>query len=304
MLRVLRTDMYRLFRSKAFYIYPIFMIVIIILSMIFVAEEKEVETEETDGRGGIVVESSVGNETVSVEADISKQASSAENGQAAEGEKHIYIGWGTILESLYDGVSLMFVGIAFIIFCTCETRNGFIKNAVGCVKDRGYMVISKIFVGIVIVISYIIEYAAITLIVNFVRSLITGVKLEWKPIPDGDVSRFVSFVLLCLLMDIAIVTILALIHELTFNRALGIIMIFGISTTLIEQFAHSAVELLRHIFGILKDFNIGKYLLLENTVEGYLSSNFYPQTLLIMCLIYITVCTILALCVVRRKDIR
>ncbi len=297
MLRVFRTDMYRLFRSKAFYVYPIFMAVIILFSMIFIAENKEVENGGTDRKDGITIENS---ESVPAEAN----GKNIEQAQDSGAEKHIYISWGMLFESLFDGVAILFVGITFIIFCTCETRNGFIKNTVGCVTDRGYMVVSKILVGIVIVISYTIEYAIISTIMNFARSLITGVKLEWLPVPDGDAPRFVSFILLCFLMDIAIITILALVHELTFSRAIGIIVIFGISTTLFGQFAHGAVELLRHVFGILKDFNIGKYLMIENTSEGYVSSNFYPQTLLTMCLIYITVCTILSLCVVRRKDIR
>ena len=56
MLRVFRTDMYRLFRSKAFYVYPIFMAVIILFSMIFIAENKEVENGGTDRKDGITIE--------------------------------------------------------------------------------------------------------------------------------------------------------------------------------------------------------------------------------------------------------
>ena len=43
MIKVLKTDLFRLFKSKAFYVYPIFILVIVILGNILAAYVKEMK---------------------------------------------------------------------------------------------------------------------------------------------------------------------------------------------------------------------------------------------------------------------
>ena len=258
MLRVIRTDLYRLFRSKAFYVYPAFLVFLLSINTFFGPADEALE---------------------------------------------LTMGWEDIIMCTYDE-TLLFMGIAFIIFVTCETRNGFVKNAVGCIKDRSYMVFSKILTGITIMVAYILEYAVLYLGFQFLKSVISGKKLVWKSIPEGNGVDFIKYVLICLLVDITILLVLELIHELTNSRAFGIVMAVILSSTLLEQLVHGIVELLQSSFGILKDFHVGQFLMIENISGGYKGSDYYPQAILILGLIYISLCTILSVTVLRKKDIR
>ena len=70
MIKVLKTDLFRLIKSKAFYVYPTFILVIVILGNILAAYVKEME-EETDTQGGLTVTAyEEGTETDIVNADI------------------------------------------------------------------------------------------------------------------------------------------------------------------------------------------------------------------------------------------
>ena len=297
MLRVLRTDIYRLFRSKAFYVYPIFVLVVLIINMIFAVNtssdvvEIKSENQVEDARDGFVDGISDAETGTNKNSEVTK-------------DTPIYLGMTTLLESLHDGLTVLFITIIFIIFCTCETRRGFIKNAAGCVKDRAYMVISKIMIGMIITVVYTLEFAAFTSLSGILTSIISGRPLMWKNIPDGEGMKVFIFFFICFMVDMAIVSILSLIHELSNSRALGIVVAFVLCTTLIEQMIEGVVYLLKTLFDILTDFNIGKYLLFENINGGYGNSAFYPETAGIMSLIYISVCIILAVWVFRRKDIK
>lgn len=287
MIKILKTDLFRLFKSKAFYVYPIVVVIIMMIGMLFSVNTDTKEEIVDDEQGGVVIK------VYNPDADT-------ENAN----NKYIFFGPTTIFESLYDGLMLMFLGIVLIIFSTCETRNGFVKNAVGCAVDRRYMPLSKMIIGVVIMVIYVIENIVITFIFNLFEALISGKSLKYQSLPDGDGSKFFGYLFMCILVHLAIIALLSFIHELTFSRALGIVLTVGLTTGLIEECAHGAVYLINYFFHILEGFNVGKYLLFENIAKGYNSDNFHPEILPFMALIYLAIGALLAVKISQKKDVR
>ena len=297
MLRVLRTDLFRLFRSKCFYAYPVFLCITLILSLVFSVHESHTEETSNDTRTEVTEDADDGEFGIEIKVGI-------DDAGRNDDEKIMTIGWKDLLEAMYDGMAIMFTTIVLIIFSTSETKRGFIKNAAGCVKDRAHMVLSKMIIGAVINVIYVIEYAVIAAISISLSAVISGRSLQWEGLPQGKAMENVGFYILCFCVNIAFITMILLIHEVFRSRSIGVVLAFILTSGLIEQMIHGCVYLIRQFFGILEDFNIGKYLLQENINEGFGKAAYFPENVGIMCLIYIFGCTILAVWVSRKKDIR
>ena len=270
MIKVFKTDLFRLFRTKAFYVYPIFLVLIQILNMSL----------------SVAYVSSDGTETVT------EIASSVAFGPAE------------LAKNIGDGLLMLFLGLALVIFITNESRHGFLKNAAGCATDKRFMPISKILTGIVIMFVYIAESIVITAIFTCLEALFSGKALEYKPIPEGDLGKFTAYVLLCILVHIAVIAILVLMHEITHNRALGLVAIFMYSATLIDKLIVGFLNLVSTKITWLADIHFRKYLMMFNIEGGYLSEEYYPMTLLVLCLIYGTAATFLAIQASVRRDVK
>lgn len=303
MIKVLKTDLFRLIKSKAFYVYPIFILVIVILGNILAAYVKEME-EETDTQGGLTVTVyEEGTETDIVNADIEIKTGKAVTDSEKE-KLTVKISTVEFFGNYFNGEILLFLGIVLVIFCTCETRFGFVKNAAGSVSDRGFMPLSKMIIGIVITVIYILEYAAIYASVQLIMALIRGNKIEYEALPVGDGPKFVEFLLITALVYITFIAMTTALHELTHNRALGIVLAFVFSTSLLEQLLEGLMSLLQRFLGVFEGVEIKKYMLMTNVYDGYLSENYHPGTTIVLSLVYIAVFTFLAVFISRKKEIR
>ncbi len=272
MIKVFKTDLFRLLRTKAFYVYPIFLAVIQILNMSL----------------SVKYVSSDGTETVT---------------EIASGHA-VAIGPVKAFGCIGDGLLMLFLGLALVIFMTNESRNGFLKNAAGCATDKRFLPISKILTGIVIMLVYMAEYMIIELIFACIEALISGKGIEYNAVPAGDIGKFTAYVFLCILVHIAVIAILVLMHEITHSRALGLVAIFIYSATLVDKIIEGAVNLASTKITWLADIHIRKYLMMFNIEGGYLSEGYYPVTLLVICLIYGTAATFLAIQASVRRDVR
>ena len=127
MIRVLKTDFFRLFRTKAFYAYPIFLVIILTLELTLMGIMTEKENV-TDNDNGVTVE----------------YYSADENTDVQEDAAGAYTNFGIMdaFSSLSDGLLMLFLGITVVMFATSETRSGFNKNAAGCLNDRACMPLS------------------------------------------------------------------------------------------------------------------------------------------------------------------
>ena len=272
MIKVFKTDLFRLLRTKAFYVYPIFLVVIQILNMSL----------------SVAYVGSDGTETVEV----------IDAGKA--------IGFGPVemFKGIGDGLLMLFLGLALVIFMTNESRHGFLKNAAGCAADKRFLPISKILTGIVIMFVYMIEFIIISAIFAGLEAAFSGRPFEYAALPAGDAGKFTAYVLLCILVHIAVIAILVLMHEITHSRALGLVAIFMYSASLIDKLIVGFFNLVSTKITWLADIHFRKYLMLFNIEEGYLSSEYYPRTLLVICLIYGSIATFLAIQAAVRRDVR
>ena len=107
MIKVFKTDLFRLFRTKAFYAFPVFIVIVMSLELMFTGIKKQEET------ASYTVETAV------------------------ETAAYTEFGIRDMLGSVSDGLLLLFLGISAVMFATSESRNGFNKYAAGCVADRG-----------------------------------------------------------------------------------------------------------------------------------------------------------------------
>lgn len=284
MIKVLKTDLFRLFRLKAFYIFPIFVTVVLLVETMLSGVIKSSETEVDNGNISI---------TVSVDAP-----------EPASGSQYQEFGISTLIGTLTDGTLLLFLGLVLVIFATNESKNGFVKTAAGCVQDKGYMPLSKIAVGTVIVVIYTAEFAVLRLIFTLITAALSGKTPKYVCLPAGDAGKFAGYILLCILVHIAFSALLMLLHELLRSRAIGIVWIFLESTGLFAQIASALVMALQAWLDILPGFNISKYLLINNISDGYASKAFNPMIVLIMSLVYAVCAGAGAVWMAKYRDVR
>ena len=336
MIRILKTDLFRLFRSKVIWVYPIVIIAAMLIGSLLSVktdskseENNEARGERVEVDGGFIIKVYVPGEDPNIQGTVYtndtaepmnisyKEDDGHEvNVTIQPGEtfisddtglvkRHVVTNLPELFSSLSDGLLLLFLGITLVIFATCETRAGFIKNAAGCAMDRRYMPLSKIIIGIVILFMYAAEYFVIELAGKFVCGLFTGRSLFIRPgFLDGDAGKFWGFIGICLLIHIAFIVLTIMIHELIGNRALGIVFSLIIGGGILENMANGLVYLLNHFFGILQGFDINKYLLLKNIERGFYDPAYHSQIMLVMTAIYIAAGTILAMFIAKKKDIR
>ncbi len=322
MIRVFKTDMFRLFRSTAFYAFPLMLVVFFTVEMFFSAVVNEPETETETSGSAVNTETgtednasegfsvSIGYTSSSTEdydtpgTDVTADTDGISDDHGTGGTPYVPFGIGTLTGSLTDGLLMFFLGITVVIFATCETKNGFVKNAAGCVSDRGFMPLSKIAVGIVTIVIYTAEFAVIRFLFTALSALLRGRPLKYMPMPKDDAGRFFGYIMLCILAHIALTALLILLHELVHNRAAGLVAAFVISTGMLGELLNGMVHGIRLWTGLLKDFDINRYLLLSNMYGGYKGAGYHPSTMLLMCTVYIVAGTAGAVWVAKRKDIR
>ena len=338
MIRILKTDLFRLFRSKVLLAFPLILTFSLISGLLFSARITEEEekanthwidtTYSRDVNGGYITEirdpESIDSEQkgvyyndtdepmqiVHIEEDGVEIKVTIQPGETFVSTdrdfnaRHILTSLPEFLEGLYDGLLLFFLGLTVVIFCTCETRAGFVKNAAGCVIDRRHMPLSKMIVGFVVLLIYTAEFAIYHFLSIFLESVITGKSIFFRQLPEGDAGKFWGFIIVCILIHMAFIALLILIHELSGNRAIGIVFaaIFGFG--ILEYMAEGAVYLLNHFFHILGGFNIDKYLLMKNILQGYDNAAYHPQITLVMAAIYLVAGTVLAMVVTKKRDVR
>ena len=294
MIKVLKTDLFRLFRSKAFYAFPIVLIIVFSLEMVLSAVVDE----------GPVVETEISEMTEDGASGSENTLANATGTDNIAGKKYTSFGIRDLVDAMTDGLLLLFLGITLIMFATSESRSGFIKTAAGCVSDRGFMPVSKILIGIVILFTYIVEYAVIRFVFYGLSALASGKPLQYTKLPDGDAGKFLGYIMLCILAHIAIVALMILLYEVSHNRALGIVTVFVISAGLLGQILTGIVALIQMLFEIWKDFDISKYLLMSNMDAGYNAPGYHPIIMLVISIIYLVGGTAGAVWVAKYRDIR
>ena len=322
MIKVIKTDLFRLFRSWVFYVFPLITVVFLALEMVFSAVIDNESTVETT-----VVNEESGMETYSAGDGVSENISASDNnaGQGSIGTSNNngvsenigtpdnstgstegYTGFGIadLFGFLTNGLIMMLMGFTLVIFATSETRNGFVKTAAGCLPNRGCMAVSKIVTGIVVLFAYIVEYALIRFVFTALFALIYKRPLKYIPLPEGSAGTYACYILLCILAHIAFAALIILIHQLFTSRPLGMVFVFVVSSGLFAEVIGFLSDLIRSSLEILPDFDITKYMMLSNMFSGCNDPSYHPAAMLVMSLVYLAGGTAAAVFTAQKKDIR
>ena len=268
MIRVIKTDIFRAVRTKMFYAFPFFLVALQILEFLLSAVMVETETGEMQPvMSGVVL--------------------SAPN----------------LLQHVGDGMIMLFLGLFIVAFCNDESKNGFLKNAAGRVPDRAFMPISKMIVGTLALFVYIVEAAIIRLAFVPIQFSVVGEKITWTPVPEGEKVQFVTYIVLCILGNMAFTALLVLLHEVLHARAFGMVFAFLFATQLLDQLLLMVQQILKSQFEIFKDMEIGKYLMQSLMAEGYKAPLYSSGRLFAIAAVLGIASACAAIAVSRKKDI-
>lgn len=242
MFNIIRMELYRMFKTKSMYVLWMVMLLIVILSTVVVAtdtisesdrqtmEEFQQEEGQSENVGISVVLPSKDKEDLSL-ADF-------------------------VIANMQSRVIAIFIVIFAVIFTTADTGTGYIKNIIGQIRKREYLVIAKIaalFINVVLTIGIFV--AGQTL----VKMIFLG------GAETGGMSQLASYLGIQVLLHFALalvsMAIAAVIRSNVISMTCAICICINAMVIL-----YGAIDKLVQKFGI-EDFETIKY-----TVVGKISS--------------------------------
>lgn len=208
MLNYIRMDLFKLFRSKAFYILTI---IFLLMNLMTIRElrltEHDVISEADMEQHGFSVTDSDGEEIVGVNAGVSVDTTSV-------------VLKGITLEScmttLYSGNLILFILVLIVTNIVCnDFATGFIKNTITIPRHRWYANISKLAVSAVaIVIENVL--AAIMFVIS--------IELVFDKAEIGNLTFMFRYLGIEMLLTLAILALIIFIGNLTKSRTITIII--------------------------------------------------------------------------------
>lgn len=222
MLNLMRGELYKLFKSKCFYVCSVVLVVFVLLiyGMFSLADIVEKEEAAMAGNTGIIV---------SVETNVSEEAPIWEQMGAID-----------IVQMMFSSMGSLLIAIFAAVFVCGEYTSGAIKNIVGKGYGRGCVFLSKYFSTIVgAVIMELVMLGAILLCELFI---LHGNRL------NGDlVLQLLNYVGIQLILAAAQTGIIVMINQISRSLGAGI----AISVCLI-MFSSFATTLATALFGYFK----------------------------------------------------
>lgn len=243
MLNMIKMDLYRMFRTKSFYVIWIVMAALVIMTTYmskidYDMQEKAAGQEEAEA---LQTEPETVNLGMTVEIPIEA------------GEKV------TVLDMFFANaqarVVALFLVIFAVLFSTADITSGYIKSIGGQVRDRGSLILSRTVALMV--------FAALTMVffvaVQAVSTRIFFGYLEW-----GGKKAFFMYFGTQLLLHVALMILCMTIAIVIRNNVISMVIVVCLSMNLMVVL-YSAVDKLAGKLGI-KDFHLIQY-----TVTGKIS---------------------------------
>lgn len=222
MLNLMRGELYKLFKSKCFYVCSIVLVVFVLLiyGMFSLADIVEKEEAAMAGNAGI---------TVSVETNAPQEAPIWEQMGAID-----------IVQMMFSSMGSLLIAIFAAVFVCGEYTSGAIKNIVGKGYGRGYVFLSKYLSSIIG--AVIIELVMLGAILLCELLILHGNRL------NGEfVLQLLSYVGIQLILAAAQTGIIVMINQISRSLGAGI----AISVCLI-MFSSFATSLVTALFGYFK----------------------------------------------------
>ena len=273
----IRMDIYRMFRSKSFYILLFIMSAVFLMTMVpFIAmDDTDMSKEAID----------------KIRENLSKADVAVDLGGNVEKVIDISEYFEAILGGLFGG---LFAMLFAAIFCSAEFTSGFIKNIAGQAPKRLMLVVSR---SISLLIYNVLFFAYF-----FVFSLILNIAIS-RYILIEDIGRFFKMVGAYFIMYYGLELLIMMISYVTHTGVLPIIFAVLISTEMAQQIILLLQMACRRF--ISKDIEIVKYTLTANVgkVSDLVAQNKSLATGLVIAVVYIAVSIAISMLSIEKKDV-
>lgn len=258
MLNLSRMNLYRLLKSKSFYltvgILGLFMLLTVIILTYDVPNTKSESFLEEEKESTIHYKSA---QEMQKEEDVVNVGISFSSSSVAEEPTLVNLN----LEMIGSGFVLLFTGIFAAIFVSAESSSGFLKNIAGCVKRRSLLIWGQLLSLAVFVLAeflaveFIFTTAGFLLIQNFAL---------------GSIQELLLFLAVQYLLHLAFAVLIMFIFQLLQSKTFSIVaaccLSSGIGTLII-----SYIGVLLGKLGV-SNFTLSKYLISSN-VQTYSNSS-------------------------------
>lgn len=280
MINLIKMNLYKLFRQKAFYIVPIsmaitccFMVYLIWLTPRLEEQAAQMETK-TGFHAGIVAGSTDG-EPLPI----------PESFDLTEFEDQLF----------ESGILIILISVGAAIIANAEQKHGFIKNLAGQVSPRGMLAAAKL-PGMLIE-SFLILAASV------ISSALMG-RILYDDFTLGNLSALAGAAAVQLVLSLALCALILMICTLAGNAAAGIITGIALSMGITPLLYMLIDKVLWNYFHVPESFDIYGY-----SLSKYLTSiTSVSVTDGVTCALavgaaYLAVCTVLAYMIIKKKDI-
>lgn len=258
MLNLSRMNLYRLLKSKSFYltvgILGLFMLLTVIILTYDVPNTKSESLLEEEKEYTVHYKSA---QEMQKEEDVVNVGISFSSSSVAEEPTLVNLN----LEMIGSGFILLFTGIFAAIFVSAESSSGFLKNIAGCVKRRSLLIWGQLLSLAVFVLAeflaveFIFTTAGFLLIQNFAL---------------GSIQELLLFLAVQYLLHLAFAVLIMFIFQLLQSKTFSIVaaccLSSGIGTLII-----SYIGVLLGKLGV-SNFTLSKYLISSN-VQNYSNSS-------------------------------
>ncbi len=254
MLNVIKMDLYRMIKTKSFYV----ILMIIVVFMLFgsymidqdlstlkeMAKDAELQTDQAAGNG----------------ADTDKNVNLGISFDATPLMQDNITLLDEASVMLSSAILLFFTGIFAVLFVCGENSTGFIKNIISCTKKRRYVILSKtVVMSIFVVLETIILLIALSIGSSIFHSSVS-MKLSLS-------FRFLQYVGLQCLLHIAFAIIIIMISVIVRSTAISMMISIGLSSGLGSL-----------IISYLSMLKIGSFHVGENLVKYFVTTNVQALT--------------------------
>ncbi len=254
MLNVIKMDLYRMIKTKSFYV----ILMIIVVFMLFgsymidqdlstlkeMAKDAELQTDQAAGNG----------------ADTDKNVNLGISFDATPLMQDNITLLDEASVMLSSAILLFFTGIFAVLFVCGENSTGFIKNIISCTKKRRYVILSKtVVMSIFVVLETIILLIALSIGSSIFHNSVS-MKLSLS-------FRFLQYVGLQCLLHIAFAIIIIMISVIVRSTAISMMISIGLSSGLGSL-----------IISYLSMLKIGSFHVGENLVKYFVTTNVQALT--------------------------
>lgn len=258
MLNLSRMNLYRLLKSKSFYltvgILGLFMLLTVIILTYDVPNTKSESLLEEEKESTIHYKSA---QEMQKEEDVVNVGISFSSSSVAEEPTLINLN----LEMIGSGFILLFTGIFAAIFVSAESSSGFLKNIAGCVKRRSLLIWGQLLSLAVFVLA---EFLAVEFIFTTAGFLLI------QDFALGSIQELLLFLAVQYLLHLAFAVLIMFIFQLLQSKTFSIVaaccLSSGIGTLII-----SYIGVLLGKLGV-SNFTLSKYLISSN-VQTYSNSS-------------------------------